>query len=98
MQENVEHSLDTNYDYLQMLAFYSLNASVNGPILTHVSLERISQRSHSHWGSTTKRTMTKVQCSGCHSWFANNGYLYRHMNNTPQCLGLAEQIQEVELE
>jgi hypothetical protein len=67
-------------------------------VLTHVSLERISQRSHSHWGPTTKRTMTNVQCGGCHSWFVDNGYLFRHLNSTPQCLAITEQVQEVELE
>ncbi len=61
-------------------------------------LERISQGSHSHCWGNTQRTMTKVQCSVCLTWFTKNGYLYRHQNNTPQCLVLTQQVQEVELE
>jgi hypothetical protein len=41
--------------------------------------------------------MTLVHCRGCLFWY-DSRYLYRHHNNSPQCLVISQQGQEVESE
>jgi hypothetical protein len=69
--------------------------------ITHVVyplFETISPPSHHPYlGLLTKGIMTLVQCRGCLFCYSP-GYLKRHPSNSPQCLVLTQQGQEVEPE